>query len=324
MRTLPLLPGGRVHRPSVRRQPAGGVPRGGGADRRADAGDRQRDEPLGDDVRAAGRGPAATRRVRIFTPALELPFAGHPSVGTACELVRLRLVDVYEPVTRVVLELGVGPTAVEVSVRGRRAGRGDRASAAAGVPRPGAARLGRRRPRPRPRATCTPSSTPSPVDTGLCYTIIPLASQRALARVSLDLELAGDFERRHAEIYPCAFTGQDEPWVEARGLFPFAGITEDPATGSAAGPLAAYMAREGVLPSRRSAWCSRGPRSAGRASSRWPSPAPRRHHRRARRRLRAARPAGRALPPGLIRTKSVVSGRAARRDRAAAHGLTAP
>ena len=56
-------------------------------------------------------------RVRIFTPALELPFAGHPSVGTACELVRLRLVDVYEPVTRVVLELGVGPTVVDVAVR---------------------------------------------------------------------------------------------------------------------------------------------------------------------------------------------------------------
>ena len=36
--------------------------------------------------------------------------------------------------------------------------------------------------------------------------------------------------------------------MEARGLFPFAGIPEDPATGSAAGPLAAYMAREGVLP----------------------------------------------------------------------------
>ena len=35
--------------------------------------------------------------------------------------------------------------------------------------------------------------------------------------------------------------------MEARGLFPFVGITEDPATGSAAGPLAAYMAREGVL-----------------------------------------------------------------------------
>jgi trans-2,3-dihydro-3-hydroxyanthranilate isomerase len=93
-----------------------------------------------------------------------------------------------------------------------------------------------------------PEFDPVPVDTGLCYTIIPLASRRALARVSLNLELAEDFECRHAEIYPCAFTGQDEPWVEARGLFPFAGIAEDPATGSAAGPLAAYMARERVLP----------------------------------------------------------------------------
>jgi trans-2,3-dihydro-3-hydroxyanthranilate isomerase len=185
-------------------------------------------------------------RVRIFTPALELPFAGHPSVGTACELVRLRLVDVYEPVTRVVLELDVGATVVEVAVCDGQ---------------PVSATVHQRPPvfrAPAPRGSVAavlglehedlhPEFDPVPVDTGLCYTIIPLASQRALARVSLDLELAADFERRYAEIYPCAFTGQDEPWVEARGLFPFAGITEDPATGSAAGPLAAYMAREGVL-----------------------------------------------------------------------------
>jgi trans-2,3-dihydro-3-hydroxyanthranilate isomerase len=186
-------------------------------------------------------------RVRIFTPALELPFAGHPSVGTACELVRLRLVDVYQPVTRVVLELDVGPTVVEVAVRD-------------GVPVSGTVHQRApvfRAPAPRGLVAAVlgleledlhPEFDPVPVDTGLSYTIIPLASQRALARVTLDLKLAEDFERRHAEIYPCAFTGRDEPWVEARGLFPFAGITEDPATGSAAGPLAAYMAREGVLP----------------------------------------------------------------------------
>ena len=186
-------------------------------------------------------------RVRIFTPALELPFAGHPSVGTACELVRLGMVAAQEPVTRVVLELDVGPTVVEVAVR-------------EGVPV--SATVHQRAPifhAPAARGSVAavlgldlddlhPEFDPVPVDTGLCYTIIPLASQRALARVSLDLQLAADFERRHAEIYPCAFTGQDEPWIEARGLFPFAGITEDPATGSAAGPLAAYMAREGVLP----------------------------------------------------------------------------
>ncbi len=56
-----------------------------------------------------------------------------------------------------------------------------------------------------------------------------------------------DFERDHAEAYACAFTGQETPWIEARGLFPLSGIPEDPATGSAAGPLAAYMARAGLL-----------------------------------------------------------------------------
>jgi trans-2,3-dihydro-3-hydroxyanthranilate isomerase len=186
-------------------------------------------------------------RVRIFTPVLELPFAGHPSVGTAWELVRRRLVDVSEPVTRVVLELGVGPTPVDVAVR-----HGEPVSATVHQ-RPPAFHA------PAPRGSVAavlgldlgdlhPDFDPVPVDTGLCYTIVPLVSQRALARVSLDLELAGDFERRYAELYPCAFTGQDAPWMEARGLFPFAGIAEDPATGSAAGPLAAYMAREGVLP----------------------------------------------------------------------------
>ena len=146
-----------------------------------------------------------------------------------------------------------------------------------------------------------PEFDPVPVDTGLCYTIIPLASQRALARVSLDLELAADFERRHAEIYPCAFTGRDDPWVEARGLFPFAGITEDPATGSAAGPLAAYMAREGVLPPDEERVVLQG-EQIGRPSFLTVAVSGTRDDidRRARRGVRAAGPAGRAHAPGLI------------------------
>ena len=150
------------------------------------------------------------------------------------------------------------------------------------------------------------------MDTGLCYTIIPLASQRALARVSLDLELAGDFERRHAEIYPCAFTGQDEPWVEARGLFPFAGITEDPATGSAAGPLAAYMAREGVLPVEEERVVLQGAQ-IGRPSflTVAVSGAPDAITDVRVGGLRAARPAWRALPPGLIAAGAINVGCAA-------------
>ena len=185
-------------------------------------------------------------RVRIFTPALELPFAGHPSVGTACEVVRLGIVKAVEPVTRVVLELDVGPTLVEVEVRG---GVPLGATVHQGAPKFGA-------PVPRGSAAAVlclelddlhDELDPIPVDTGLAYTIIPLKSQRALAHIDMDLALIGRFERDHAEAYPCAFTGRDEPWIEARGLFPLSGIPEDPATGSAAGPLAAYMAREGLL-----------------------------------------------------------------------------
>ena len=51
-------------------------------DDRGDAALRPLDEPLGDDVRAAPTHPEADYRVRIFTPVAELPFAGHPTLGT--------------------------------------------------------------------------------------------------------------------------------------------------------------------------------------------------------------------------------------------------
>jgi trans-2,3-dihydro-3-hydroxyanthranilate isomerase len=185
-------------------------------------------------------------RVRIFTPLVELPFAGHPSVGTACELVRLGLVAVVEPVTRVVLELGVGPTVVDVDVRD-----GEPVGATVHQGRP---RFGRAVDRRDAAAVLGlaaedlhPDLEPVVVATGLAYTIVPLASVDALARVELDSRRLPAFEREHAEAYPWAFTGRDDPWIEARGLFPLAGIPEDPATGSAAGPLAAYVARAGLL-----------------------------------------------------------------------------
>ena len=186
-------------------------------------------------------------RVRIFTPELELPFAGHPSVGTACELVRLGLVDAHEPLTPVVLELGVGPTLVEVEVRdGVPVG----ATVHQGPPRFGAAV-------PRARAAgilgleagdLHPELDPLVVNTGLAYAIVPLRDQAALGALRPAVGLFAAFEDEYAEAYPCAFTGEDSPWMEARGLFPNSGIPEDPATGSAAGPLAAYMARAGRLP----------------------------------------------------------------------------
>lgn len=184
--------------------------------------------------------------VRIFTPETELPFAGHPSVGTACVLVDLGVVTAVEPSTPVVLELGVGPTLVDVEVRG---GRAVGATVHQGPPR-----FVAEVPREAAAAVLGLSiddlhadHAPAVVGTGLEYTIVPLRDRAALGRIVLDRERLPAFEAAHAELYPCAFNDGDDPWIEARGLFPLCGIPEDPATGSAAGPLAAYFARAGVL-----------------------------------------------------------------------------
>src|SRR5262249_60540245 len=57
--------------------------------------------------------PRHAARVRIFTPTRELPFAGHPTIGTAAVLASRGLVG-----QRVILEEGVGPIAVEVRLDG--------------------------------------------------------------------------------------------------------------------------------------------------------------------------------------------------------------
>ena len=186
-------------------------------------------------------------RVRIFTPATELPFAGHPSVGTACVLVQLDRVPRQTPVTTVVLELNVGPTPVDVTVIGGRA--------TAATVHQGPPAFGEEIPRQEAAAVLglQPSDldeelSPRVVSTGLAYAIIPLRNTRALAQAWFDVDRLAEFERRYASLYPFALTGDEEPFAEARCFSPLEGIVEDPATGSAAGPLAAYLAKAGLLP----------------------------------------------------------------------------
>ncbi|HEY8309093.1 MAG TPA: PhzF family phenazine biosynthesis isomerase, partial [Gemmatimonadaceae bacterium] len=57
---------------------------------------------------------AHTKRVRIFTPGRELPFAGHPTVGTAFLLAATGMVPLTEGETQIVLEEGVGPVPVTI------------------------------------------------------------------------------------------------------------------------------------------------------------------------------------------------------------------
>jgi len=210
---------------------------------------------------AEGEGDA---RVRIFTPGTELPFAGHPSLGTACVLVRMGVLRLQTPVTPVVLELNVGPIRVDVEVE-----IGEPVGAVMYQPAPefgaeivrseAAAVLGLT------GADLHPDLAPRVVSTGLPYAIIPLRDTDAVARSGYVLDLLPAFERRWAELYPFALTGAAAPFAEARCFAPFAGIPEDPATGSAAGPLAAYLAHEGVLAIDATAVIAQG-RHCGRPS----------------------------------------------------------
>src|SRR6185437_4184128 len=77
-----LPSGGRLHEGAVPGQPGRRGARRGGDLGRPDAAVRPLDEPVGDDLRAPPTAAGADYRVRIFTPVAELPFAGHPTLGT--------------------------------------------------------------------------------------------------------------------------------------------------------------------------------------------------------------------------------------------------
>src|SRR5581483_3823071 len=62
--------------------------------------------------------PLHTRRLRIFTPVAELPFAGHPTIGAAFVLAMLGEVPLRGPEARIVFEEGVGPVPVLVRANG--------------------------------------------------------------------------------------------------------------------------------------------------------------------------------------------------------------
>jgi trans-2,3-dihydro-3-hydroxyanthranilate isomerase len=177
-------------------------------------------------------------RVRIFTPKAELPFAGHPTVGTAAVLTRVRKLDLP---TTLILEEGIGPVPVEVAMRGAHlhaqftiekpvetpAQRPERSAVAAALSLPEAAVL---------EAWFASG--------GVRFCFARLADKAAVDRAQLDRAAWAKHFREawSSQIY--FFTGDVD--VYARMFAPAYGIEEDAATGSAAVALA------GVLAARRS------------------------------------------------------------------------
>ena len=189
-----------------------------------------------------------TARVRIFTPAVEVPFAGHPTVGTAIWLAS-RLGDAPEEgERRLVLEENVGP--VPVDVRFER-----------GAPvfaRFTTALLPEHRPSPHscdelaamvglgPDDVCPEGLAPEMVSCGLPYHVIPVRTVEAVRRAVLDTALwqrmLSDSWAHH--VYLVCLDGEGEGVdVRVRMFAPGSGVPEDPATGSAAAALGGYLSK---------------------------------------------------------------------------------
>jgi trans-2,3-dihydro-3-hydroxyanthranilate isomerase len=196
--------------------------------------------------------PDTDMRVRIFTPGEELPMAGHPTIGTAFALAGTGVLSPGRP--RVMFGLGVGPTDVELVWQdgdlrfawmtqlrpefGEPLAAAEAAAAALRVPPAAIAGAGL----PMQRVTC-----------GTPYLLIPLASRAFVDAAALDPHaystlLAGSGLAANLPAFLFSTeAGADNAGVYCRMFAPGLGITEDPATGSAAGPLGCYLVRHRVV-----------------------------------------------------------------------------
>jgi trans-2,3-dihydro-3-hydroxyanthranilate isomerase len=171
-------------------------------------------------------------RIRIFTPAAEVPFAGHPTLGTAFVLAgALQLVEIR-------LETGAGVVPVRLEREGPRIVFGWMAQLLPTI-RPFAeeaevlAALGVKR-----------SELPVELyDNGIQHLFAVLPSEEEVAALGPDL---GALSRFDAVLGFNVVAGSGARW-KTRMFAPGGGVPEDPATGSAAGPLALHLARHGRI-----------------------------------------------------------------------------
>jgi trans-2,3-dihydro-3-hydroxyanthranilate isomerase len=176
--------------------------------------------------------------VRIFTPGQELPFAGHPTLGTAFALAAEGRVP-----STVTQRCRSGELLVEVDPE---AGRGSMRQFAAELRAPFEDRAAVARAAGLSEGDLHPERPVRTVWTGLSHTIVPLRDVAALRRARLHAERVGEVVRRTGGEALYLFAEDGEGRVEARMFDWELGIAEDPATGSAAGPLGAYLSEHRI------------------------------------------------------------------------------
>jgi trans-2,3-dihydro-3-hydroxyanthranilate isomerase len=196
------------------------------------------------------------RRLRIFTPAREIPFAGHPIVGTWNALAREGVVPI--PVggdgwTRIHHEIGIGVLPVDIEFKdgapvqvvmtqGKFEIKGelDDASDQAELARALGLRI----------EDLDETLPIQIISTGMSFLAVPIRSLADLGRCKVNAALLAEIYQRYGATGCEAFTRETieigKARAHARMFAPGDNIAEDPATGSAAGALGAYLVHHGA------------------------------------------------------------------------------
>jgi trans-2,3-dihydro-3-hydroxyanthranilate isomerase len=190
--------------------------------------------------------PDHAARVRIFTPYVELPFAGHPTVGTGWVLLDEGNID--QKATEFVLEEGVGPVPVRIE-RGAGAPTlwmthppvrwGDVVEEREAM----TAALGLT------AADLMPGLPIQLVSSGFAFVFVALNGVEAVDRAVSNKEALIDALHAHGlpPVFLFAAVGGNRLYSRMFGPHSSTQIAEDPATGSASGPLGAFAVRYGLV-----------------------------------------------------------------------------
>ena len=192
-------------------------------------------------------------RMRIFTPGEEMPMAGHPTIGSTFALAHLGVIEPGRPLFT--FELPVGPTPVDLEWEARRL---SFAWMTQKLPQYGPVAE-------RPRALAEAlrvdpdQLTDLPVEEVSCgvpFFFLPLKSRKAVDQAESDrLAMTRFFQDRklplHALFLFSLEGGADEATAYSRMFAPGLGISEDPATGAASGPLGCYLVKHGLIEADR-------------------------------------------------------------------------
>ncbi|HZS46447.1 MAG TPA: PhzF family phenazine biosynthesis protein [Blastocatellia bacterium] len=195
--------------------------------------------------------PDCDFKVRIFTPAEELPFAGHPLVGTGYVLGARNMVGLQGKVKRVNLDVKVGVVPVDLDIKNDQItrttmtqpkpeliGRYDDKAALASALGISAEKIG-------------PNGLPVEViSTGLPSMMVPVDSLETVQSIKANPDLLTSVSQKAGAKTVLVFTNQTvQPRanVHCRVFAPAAGVSEDAATGSANGPFGCYLVKHGIV-----------------------------------------------------------------------------